>query len=289
MTDIYFGLAIIAFLSLAIVLLTVRWTKPMSKRAVTLTGVLAALLLVGYVRYLWNSAVLSSVLPVSSVVVLSNWFPLAAAFLGGITWTHGYGTKKRRVIFGLSLYVISFFSTVEPLLGRPPECLNRWQVHRDFEFPMCRQTSGYSCTAAAAATLLRMNGISAEESEMARLCLTRKGTTWQGLYRGLSIKTEGKPFKVKIIECTIAQLKDRIDGPAILSVGIDPNKHFSREYVSEWGWQPGMRHSVVLVDFEKDTLTSKVADPAVGFETWTVRDMRTLWQGRAVVLVPTNN
>lgn len=286
MSDLYFGLAIMIAASLVVLGLTVKWTKPMTKRNVTVTGLLGAILLLAYIRFLWLTALLVQVIPHSSIVILSNLFPLAAAFLAGITWTHGYGTRKRRVLFGLSLYVIAMYSTVEPILGQPPHCFDKWQSHQDYSFPISRQTSGYSCTAAAAATLLRMNGIPAQESEMAELCLTRKGTTWQGLYRGLKLKTAGHPFRVEIIECPLSELKDRLPAPAVISVGIDPDKPYSSEYVYAWGWQPGMRHSVVLLGFHTARGRVAIADPSVGFEEWNARDMNTLWRGRAVCLVP---
>ena len=34
---------------------------------------------------------------------------------------------------------------------------------------------------------------------MAELCLTRRGTSWMGLYRGLKLKTEGTPWKVEMV------------------------------------------------------------------------------------------
>src|SRR5260221_7046371 len=40
-------------------------------------------------------------------------------------------------------------------------------------------------------TTLFRSGISATEQEMADLCITRRGTYWQGLYRGLKLKTAG--------------------------------------------------------------------------------------------------
>ncbi|MFP6761973.1 MAG: cysteine peptidase family C39 domain-containing protein [Planctomycetaceae bacterium] len=289
MTDLYIGLAIMSCVSLLVLLCTVKWTRPMKTRAVTLTGILAAMLLLAYLRFAWKTALLATVLPFSSVVILSNWFPPAAAFLAGITWTHGYGTGTRRVLFGLTLYLIAFYSSVDPLLGQPPECRNRWQMRRDFPYPMARQTSGYSCTAAAAATLLRINGIQAEESEMVQLCLTRNGTTWQGLYRGLKLKTAGLPFRIEVIECPVQELENSLPGPAILSVGIDPSQPYLPEYVEEKGWDPGMRHSVVLLGFQPNFDGVVVADPSVGFEPWTTRDIQTLWRGRAVCLVPTDS
>lgn len=291
MTDLYFGLALMACASLIVLHFTVEWTKPMTKRAVTLIGFLAALLILAYLRFAWKTALIARVCSYlsfevpSSIVVLSNFFPLVAAFLAGITWTHGYGSKKRRTVFGATLFALAFFSVVEPILGRPPRCLNEWQSHPDYPFPVCRQTSAYSCTAAAAATLLRMNGIPAEESEMAGLCLTRQGTTWQGLYRGLKIKTAGHPFRIDIIEGSQEELRKKLQGPAIISVGIDPDSDYSKEYVYAWGWQPGMRHSVVLIDFMPDRDRIAIADPSVGIEEWTGRDLQTLWRGRALCLV----
>jgi len=286
MKDLYIGLAIMFCVSLVVLLCTVKWTRPMKTRAVTLTGVLAATLMLAYLRFAWKTALLVTLLPFSSIVILSNWFPPAAAFLAGITWTHGYGTRKRRVLFGLTLYAIALYSSVVPLLGHPPDCRNRWQMRPEFPYPMARQTSGYSCTAAAAATLLRMNGIPAEESEMAQLCLTRMGTTWQGLYRGLKLKTAGLPFRIEVIECPLQDLGNHLAAPAIISVGIDASLPYSPEYVETKGWQPGMRHSVVLLGFQPNSDRAVVADPSVGFEQWTPRDMQTLWRGRAVCLVP---
>lgn len=290
MTDLYFGLAVMACASLVVLHFTVKWTKPMTKRAVTLTGFLAALLILAYLRFAWKTALLArlcSMLSIevpTSIIILGNLFPLAAAFLMGITWTHGYGSKKRRVVFGTTLYALAFYSLVDPLLGQPPRCLNEWQSHPAYSFPVCRQTSTYSCSAAAAATLLRMNGIPAEESEMAELCLTRKGTNWQGLYRGLALKTAGHPLRVRIIEGTLEELRQQFSGPAVISVGIDPDSGYSAEYVHAWGWQPGMRHSVVLIEFLPGGGRVSVADPSVGFEQWTARDLKTLWRGRALCL-----
>lgn len=294
MTDLYFGLALMACASLIVLHFTVKWTKPMTRRAVTLTGVLAALLILAYLRFAWKTALIARVCSYlslevpSSIIVLGNLFPLVAAFLAGITWTHGYGSKKRRTVFGATLFALAFFSVVEPILGQPPRCLNEWQSHPAYSFPVCRQTSTYSCTAAAAATLLRMNGIPAEESEMAELCLTRQGTTWQGLYRGLKIKTAGHPFRIEIIEGTMEEMQKELPGPAVISVGIDPDSDYSKEYVYAWGWQPGMRHSVVLIGFMPDRDRISIADPSVGIEEWTGRDLKTLWRGRALCLVRTD-
>lgn len=282
MADLYAGIAILAVVSQCVLMATVWSTRNITKREATAVGVVVALLIVCYLRFIWKSSVLAEYLPYSSIVVLSNWFPPAAAFLAGITWTHGYGSKLRRALFGGVLFATSCWSVASPLLGSPPVCKNIWDKNS-----VCRQTSRYTCTPAAAAMLLSWHGIPSQESEMAELCLTRKGTTWQGLFRGLTIKTRDQPFRVRVVECEWDELPDKLTGPAILSVGIDPSKPYPEHYTKYWGWMPGVRHSVMLRDVISDGRLS-IADPAVGAELWTEVDLQTLFRGRFITLEPTS-
>ena len=122
---------------------------------------------------------------------------------------------------------------------------------------------------------------------MAELCLTREGTTWQGLFRGLLIKTRDRPFRVRVVECEWDELSKQINGPAILSVGIDPSQPYPRIYTEEWGWQAGVRHSVMLrwITPQGDLA---IADPSVGAEVWSVEDLKTLYRGRFLTLEKTD-
>ncbi len=279
MMDLYAGLAIMAIATCTVLALTVRLTRTITKREATGTGIVAALLILLYFKYVWNQTLISQFLPVSSLVVVSNWFPLIAAFLSGITWTHGYGSRLRRILFGGTLIALASWSIVRPLLGSPPECDNKWDEHG-----ICLQTSRFTCTAAAAATLLKHYDVNAQESEMAELCLTRRGTTWLGLFRGLQLKVEDRPLDVEVIECDLETML-RLEGPLILSVGIDPDKPYRDIYVRKWGWEPGQLHTVVRFD---DTVRGLqlVGDPAVGLEGWSREDFETLYRGRVVQLVP---
>ncbi len=282
MADLYAGLLIMAVACLCILVATVRYTRSTTKVATTRIGFAAGLLMLLYLVFIWKTALLSAWLPFSSIVVLCNWFPLAAAFLAGITWTHGYGTKVRRVLFGSAVFLTAAWSMCDPLLGQPPVCVNRWDRNG-----VCRQSSKYTCTPAAAATLLRLNGISTEESEMADLCLTRDGTTWQGLFRGLTLKTQGHRSRVKVIECEWDELERQLHQPMIIAVGIDPSQPYPEAYTNKrWGWEPGVRHSVVLLGITNGRIL--VADPSVGLESWTAGDLQTLFRGRAVTLTPTD-
>ena len=279
MADLYFGLICLAIVCLIVLLLTVRLSRKTDKRSTTALGFLAAVLMGLYLKFWWCKGAITAVLPVSSIIVVGNWFPVLAAFLAGIIWTHGYGPKKRRALFGATLFLIASYSIVDPILGETPECSDRWD-----NTGVCRQTNSFTCTPAAAATLLGLHGIAAEESEMAELCLTNmEGTTWQGLYRGLALKTAERDFEIEVYECEYDEIRQHFRGPAVISVGLEADIEYPKIYTEQWGWKPGVRHSVVLLEFLSDDRVL-VADPSIGLEYWSMCDLRTLWRGRAITL-----
>ncbi len=53
---------------------------------------------------------------------------------------------------------------------------------------------------------------------------------------------------------------------------------------NEWGWTPGVGHTVVVFGFTDDGRV-EVGDPAVGREHWTVDDLRVLWNGEGLRFV----
>jgi hypothetical protein len=87
---------------------------------------------------------------------------------------------------------------------------------------MCRQTSDSTCSAAAAATLLRHFEIKSSEGEMAELCRSGHfGTSLHGIYRGLRLKTDGTGRKVISGVGKFEDLGETIRPPAILNVYLD--------------------------------------------------------------------
>lgn len=149
------------------------------------------------------------------------------------------------------------------------------------------QTSDDSCSAAAAAMLLYKYHIPASEMEMAQLCVTRlgQGTPPSGLFRGLSIKGATKGLRPQLVMLKPNEFH-KLGKPAIIAVGLQPGtpqKIAAR--MAEYGWRPGVRHAVAVLDGAKDGSWLDVADPTFGREKWPIGDMQYIWDDRAVVMV----
>jgi hypothetical protein len=122
---------------------------------------------------------------------------------------------------------------------------------------------------------------------MSKLCLTREGTTWLGLYRGLKVKTQGTPWDVEVISCNADQLLFNRHHSMILSVGLPPTGPGSQQLaMNEWGWKRGIGHSVIMLRYVRRSGV-RVIDPTpgVGYEDWAFGDVRYLFRGTAIRLV----
>jgi hypothetical protein len=216
------------------------------------------------------------------LIVIGNWLPLFAAVVAGLVWQRTVLVPLRRAVTCTGLVGCATFAALFPVLGLTPRCENRWD-----ELGTCLQTTPYTCSPACAATLLRRYGIDATEAEMAELCLTRRGTSWQGLYRGLKLKTAGTAWDVQVCDVSADELQRLHGGPMILSVGLAANAPVSSEFTREFGWVPGVNHSVVLESWQYGGLAI-VADPSqeMSREHWDRDTMELLFRGTVLRLVP---
>lgn len=278
MTDLYVGVAIMTVLSVILGVATAIVSRKAPDRLVDLLALLTITLIVAYIVWLWDDISLAHLLPFSNLIIVGNWMSLLAGVLAGLVWRRLRKQGFRRVVVVILLGGIGFYSLIQPMLGEPPECQDKWQQF------VCLQTSDVTCSAAAATTLLVAHGIPASEQEMARLCLTRNGTTWKGIYRGLKLKTAGTDYDVEIFDEDVVALRTSTDGPFLLKAELERGAPVPPIYHEQWGWIPGQPHSVVLFEFLENG-SALMGDPSIGLEAWSVTDLQVLWHGEGLRLV----
>jgi len=192
----------------------------------------------------------------------SRAVPLSALALGGALWSYGW----------------YFAPTPASLSGTVDDT------------GYCRQTTADSCSAAAAAMVLHAHGIQTTEAEMAALCLTRTGhgTTPLGLFRGLALKSAKHGLRPELVRAGNAGGLAMLQSPGVVSIGMGaslPAATVSR--LEEFGWQPGVRHAVVVMNADPKGAWIDVADPSYGRERWPTGDpaeLRSLWDGMVLIL-----
>ena len=280
MADLCVGIAVVACTSAALFATGLACGTKLKPRTSGLLSLATCAFIVAFTFLLADHLLLAKVLPFSNLIVLGDWLPPAVALLAGLAWRRLPGRAWRKAVLVVPLVALCGLRSYGRVFGDVPALgPDRWKDG------VCRQTSQASCSAAAAATLLRAHGIDATESEMARLCLTRPaGTTMHGLYRGLKLKTRGTAWAVEVFRGDVESLR-REARPVVLSVRLDPGPGVDPRYERLWGWAPGVKHTVVFFGFRADGKTD-VGDPAVGREHWRLEDLRVLWHGDGIRLVP---
>lgn len=232
-----------------------------SRRLVALMQIFVAILMGGYLYWLMDSPLLVALIPHSSAIILSNWLPLMGAFFAGICFRTVAISAVRRAFLTTALLSLCTYSLMSPLLGDSPRCADV-----DFERILEFQTTEQTCSPACAAGLLRLHGIHATERELSGLCLTRHGTHWLGLYRGLKLKTEGTPWDVVVEKISGDELRDGNHAPGILSLTFGDVVSQAR---IEEGFQSSVGHSVISLG-KTASGNLQVFDPSpdYGFECW---------------------
>ena len=309
MHDIRLAIALLALVSVIIFQVTRRLLRSVHERVLDEVAVMIVLTIAAYVHYVWGKLWIVRWIPLPSVIVLSNWFPLLLAVLAGVAWLRlggqagaavsgesnrasprratGHWIENaalivRRTIAMLLIVGGGVASVMYFIPMSVPECDDEWVAAPPglpATWPVCLQTNPGTCSAAASATILNTLGIQTTEQEMARLCLTGRGTTWLGLYHGLSTKLRGTNHKVEFFETDIAGLAEIADRhPVLLCCRLDRKAaEYVPEYVTEDGWKPGTAHSVVYFGRYGQGQGHVIGDPSRGHELWSDRDLDILW------------
>lgn len=279
-TDLLWGLGLMTWLTTWLFLKTLEWSRHCEVRSRNLAAAAMAAGLVVYVQCGYQSNWILLLLPLSNVIILGNWLPLFCSAIAGVSAGDPARPRWARTSVAVVVLGIGSYSLIHPLVGGNPvnRSTARGWVHM--------QSTDVSCAPAAAATLLAWHDLPATEKELADLSLTRsQGTLWSGTYRGLKRKTAGTHLDVEVINGTVDDLR-RLGGPFLLHVGLQTSGSAAApaRYTDREGWIPGRAHAVVLVRFDGDRV--QVVEPAVGKQWWPVEDLRWLWHGRAMRLVP---
>lgn len=239
----------------------------------------AVILLTLYGGFLWNHPRILRLIPSENVVILGNWLPIWATFFVGMYVGNRRIPAGRRWSLGSLTVVLAVYSMVAPVVGKLPTC----RVLKNTSARLHFQTTPYTCSAASAATLLRLHGIRATERELAPLVLTRKGTHWQGVYRGLKIKTKESDWDVEVmaVDSTTVQ---RLSSPCLLSLNFDTS-HFDADL--DHGFNSVQGHSVVFLRKSAGDYI-KVFDPSpdYGVEEWGPQTVGSISGGVAFILTP---
>jgi len=281
MTDLYLSVVFMLGLCLAAIASGAHVARRYRGRILLIVQCATALAIFAYFRCFWERPLLVHVIPLPSIIVLGNWLPLIGCFCVGMcVGTPTVLLWRRTALCGITCGLAAW-SLISPIPGDPPLCLPL-KPGRALQF----QTSDISCSPAAAASLLRLHGIPASETEMSRLCLTRDGgTRWLGVYRGLVLKTQGTGWKVEA-EDLQKVLAESGPGavPGVLALSFVSNRETQTLAA---GFQQNAGHSVVLLEYTSDGALS-VFDPSpeFGFERWRSGFLRDIRRGILLRLVP---
>lgn len=254
--------------------------RPRSQAALLALSVALAAL---YVLCLWNRPILATLIPSASVIVLGNWLPLFGSFVAGVC----AGTRRihyvRRAILTAATVCLAVYSLYHPMRGEPPWCL-RLSGAAALQF----QTAESTCSPVAGANLLRLYGIKASEPEMARLCLTREGTHWMGLYRGLKLKVQDTAWDVVVEPFSLDRLRaGRVhSGPAVLSLAFHGR---SGDQTLAAGISEETGHTVLMLE-HAGANRFEIFDPSpeFGFEVWDESMLTSIREGVLFRLIPRN-
>jgi len=233
--------------------------------------------------------------PWTAAIIWTNWAPVFLSAAASAAIAIPKRPLWRRAGLSSLLAMFAAGTLLQPIVQpviRPVQCSAKsvWLSQE-----VCQQSGSVTCSPAAAATLLRASGIEAEESQLAKWCLTDSlGTTSLGLWRGLRLATSGTPWQPEVLDVTLDDLTCRSGRrdifPCLIVVGFprfgsDTSPEMEIRYTEHYGWPRGFRHCVVLFGLTQDGMVD-IGDPSVGRERWAKQDLEILWRGEAVRLAP---
>jgi hypothetical protein len=278
MTDLWLAMIAVGIICVAVGV-GAAMNAPQGRQAQMLWIAVATFGMFAFLLYAAGRLYWARLVPDSAVIVWSNWTPILAALAAGICFRLADTPRWRRISMTLSLAGVSLAAILWPFLGialRPqPSGGNAWNG------PVAMQTSWATCSPAAAATFLNAGGMQVSEAEMIPRCLTdASGTPTLGLYRGVKLVANQYDRDIHVLSMSLEELIASDKWPVLLLVEL-PRGAEDPRYEKEWGWIPGLGHSVVALSRDRKN-GIVIADPSIGLEIWSRDDMQVLWHGDAI-------
>ncbi|MHC4598860.1 MAG: cysteine peptidase family C39 domain-containing protein [Planctomycetota bacterium] len=209
----------------------------------------------------------AKILPVAwwGLVQRDFWLPFSILFFA--LASHLLSRSKRRAIFVfLGLLLVIMTQRVYWRLTPPPSYQYKGTVDAK---GVCRQTSHYTCTAAASVTLLHGHGIRSTEGEMASLSgiIPGGGASHHQAAYGLArkLRKEGRTEEVRILKPGVNGL-DQIPVPFLAGI--------------KWGFLVDHMVCVLRVDVN----FVEMGDPVQGWVAMDRADFEADWKGLAIVI-----
>ncbi|TWT53828.1 hypothetical protein Pla22_14610 [Rubripirellula amarantea] len=279
MMDITIAIAVMTCVSIFAGLITANFAYSDKGQWTMLGLAMSVLAMVYFLIYGSGQLIWARFIASSAAIIYTNVAALFAAMAAGWAWRLPKTPAWRRgglsVLLGCASLAVICWPLLSIALRPPPEGGDVWQNG------VAMQTSWATCSPAAAATLLKSENIQANESELIPLCLTdSSGTPTLGLYRGIKLVAQRQGRSVSVVNSSLQQLVAEKDWPVLIAVEL-PFGVKDRRYAEQWGWIPGMGHSVVLFGRTEEG-GFIIGDPSVGLEKWSEKDMELLWHGDGI-------
>ncbi|MEM7473426.1 MAG: hypothetical protein AAF483_00395 [Planctomycetota bacterium] len=259
----------------------------------------AALLLAIWMSWTKTYSLLwAEYLPHGSVLLFANTFLLLAIFAGGLFFGLDDISIRRRQFF-TCVFTLTATLGIGVVLLRPWIQPLHLADEGKWKDEVCLQTHEASCAPAAAATLLGLHGVDANEREMAALCLSSKNGTYSlAAFRGIQVESQNAGLGTRALVCE-PSLIDSVGIDARLPMlalvnyqdqlkfargGSSKNVYGSRSQTRSRLPQSEDRHAVVLLK-RLPQGQFLVADPSVGKVIWAEDYFRNIWVGEGIYLV----
>ncbi len=229
----------------------------------------------------------AKVIPMSGVVLWSNLTPIILVFSAGIAWNTTVLQRHLRTLIVSSLGLLAAAYLVSPIV-RPWIDPPRVAAIGHSLGRICLQSHDSTCAPAAAATLLRLNGIDSNEKEMIDSCLTSQlGTEPLGIFRGLKLAIRNREHDVRIASrnpkswglngqlpnVAMVHFPDNEFGPLGKTVAV-PSRFL--------GPRREAGHAIVVIGQTNGKWT--IADPAIGLVEWSDEELLNRFTGDAIYL-----